>query len=116
FDHVTPPAAVSPDGIKPVDFKPGDVPGDFTRTGFRVPVMVVSPWTKKNFVSHTVEDTTAILKLIETRFNLPALTARDAASPDMTEFFDFSSAVAPQLTPPMPPPARDPNTMPCGPQ
>ena len=43
-------------------------------------------------------DYTAILKLIETRFNLPALTARDAAQDDMTEMFDFST---PQLlTPP----------------
>jgi phospholipase C len=116
FDHVPPVSTVSPDGIKPVDLKPGDVPGDFTRTGFRVPVIVVSPWVKKNFVSHAPADHTAIFKLIETRFSLPSLTARDAAAPDMTEFFDFSNATAPQLTPPTPPPARDPNTMPCGPQ
>jgi len=50
---------------------------------------VVSPFAKKNYVSHTVADYTAILKLIETRFNLPPLTKRDAAQMDMTEFFDL---------------------------
>jgi phospholipase C len=48
-----------------------------------------------------VADSTAILKLIETRFNLPSLTARDAAQPDMTEFFDFSGV--PWAVPPAPP-------------
>ena len=48
------------------------------------------PWVKPHFVSHVNRDYTAMLKLIETRFNLPALTARDAAQDDMTEFFDFS--------------------------
>jgi phospholipase C len=41
------------------------------------------------------------LKLIESRFNLPALTARDAAQMDMTEFFDFNAV--PWKTPPTPP-------------
>jgi phospholipase C len=66
-----------------------------------VPLIVVSPYTKKNYVSHSVADTTAILKLIETRFNVPALTQRDAAQIDMTEFFDFSNP--PWTTPPSPP-------------
>jgi phospholipase C len=62
---------------------------------------VVSPFTKKNYVSHTVTDFTAILKLIETRFNVPALTKRDAAQIDMTEFFDFANP--PWTIPPVPP-------------
>ena len=62
---------------------------DFVYTGYRVPLVVISPFTKKHYVSHTVADLTAILKLIETRFNVPALTKRDAAQMDMTEFFDF---------------------------
>src|SRR5262245_60044281 len=37
FDHVPPMAVPNPDGIKPVDLKPNDVPGDFTITGSRVP-------------------------------------------------------------------------------
>jgi phospholipase C len=110
YDHVSPYATVSPDGIPPVDLPPGDIcptPGsgpicDFTYTGYRVPLIVVSPYTKKNYVSHLPADTTAILKLIETRFNLSPLTKRDAAQIDMsTEFFDFTNPV--WLTPPTPP-------------
>jgi phospholipase C len=108
YDHVSPQSTVSPDGIKPVDLLPGDpctvTTGptcDFVYTGYRVPLIVVSPYAKKNYVSHTVADTTAILKLIETRFNVPALTKRDAAQMDMSEFFDFSNPV--WTTPPSPP-------------
>jgi phospholipase C len=86
-------------------------PGDFTQTGFRVPLIVISPFSKKNFVSHTPMDYTAALKLIETRFKLPNLTARDAAMPDMTEFFDFSTATGPWATPPTPP--AQPVNIPC---
>ena len=108
FDHVPPQPTVSPDGIAPVDLYPGDVcygqqgPAcDFTWTGSRVPLIVISPFTKQNYVSHTVEDLTAILKFIETRFALPALTKRDAAQPVMTEYFNFANP--PWLTPPTPP-------------
>jgi phospholipase C len=108
YDHVAPQPAVSPDGIKPVDLGPNDVctrisgpTCDFIYTGYRVPLLVVSPFTKKNYVSHTVADLTAILKLIETRFNVPSLTKRDAAQMDMTEFFDFTNP--PWVTPPIPP-------------
>jgi phospholipase C len=108
YDHVAPQPAVNPDGIPPSDLMPGDVCQggtgancDFNSTGFRVPLIVISPFTKPNYVSHTVMDYTAILKLIETRFNLPSLTKRDAAQPDMTEFFDFVNA--PWIVPPFPP-------------
>ena len=66
-----------------------------------MPLIVVSPFTKKNYVSHTVADYTAILKLIEARFQIPSLTQRDAAQMDMTEFFDFQGI--PWATPPSPP-------------
>jgi phospholipase C len=108
YDHVPPQPAVSPDGIKPTDLQPGDVCAagggahcDFTETGFRVPLMVISPYAKRNYVSHTVADYTAILKFIETRFNLPSLTARDAAQMDMSEFFDIANP--PWMVPPTPP-------------
>ncbi len=108
YDHVSPQPAVSPDGIPPSDLLAGDVctvstgpTCDFVYTGYRVPLMVISPFTKKHYVSHTVADNTAILKLIETRFSLPALTKRDAAQMDMSEFFDFVNP--PWLTPPSPP-------------
>lgn len=100
YDHVPPVGTVNPDGIKPVDLQPGDFPGDFTRTGFRVPLIVISPFAKKAYVSHTAADYTAMLKFIETRWSLPSLTRRDAAQMDMTEFFDWS---APNANPPTPP-------------
>lgn len=114
YDHVPPQPAVSPDGIKPSDLLPGPPPNgpdicvnstgptcDFVYTGYRVPLIVISPFTKKNYVSHTVADYTAWLKLVETRFNLPSLTARDAAQIDMSEFFDFVNV--PWAIPPTPP-------------
>jgi len=112
YDHVAPKTGaqfVSPDGIKPVDLQPNDycVPPqtgptcDFVYSGYRVPLMVISPFARKNYVSHTVADYTAWLKFVETRFNLPSLTRRDAAQMDMTEFFDFVNV--PWKTPPTPP-------------
>jgi phospholipase C len=115
YDHVPPqPAAAPGDFLSPIDLQANlnDVctgPGqlgtgicDFSWTGYRVPLIVISPYSVKNFVSHTVRDTTAVLKMVETRFGLAPLTARDAAQPDMTEFFDFVNK--PWATPPTPPP------------
>jgi phospholipase C len=98
YDHVPPFTVVPPDNIPP-QLGPNDLPGDFTLSGFRVPIIVVSPFVKPHFVSHTNRELTSILKLIETRFNLAPLTARDAAADDMTEFFDFVNPPA-FLTPP----------------
>lgn len=105
FDHVAPQPTVNPDGILPVDLFSNDpcfgatAPGticDFSYTGYRVPLVVVSPYAKKNFVSHQMRDTTAIIKLIETRFSLSNLTLRDKAQIGMddatTGFFDFNTA------------------------
>jgi phospholipase C len=108
YDHVSPQPEPSPDGIPPIDLPPDSpcysVTGptcNFTWTGYRIPFFVVSPFAKKNYVSHTVADSTAILKFVEERFNLPALNARDAAQPDLSEFFDFNDP--PWVTPPTPP-------------
>jgi phospholipase C len=110
YDHVPPQPAVSPDGINPSDLQPTDIcvppnptgPNcDFVYSGYRVPLIVISPFAKKNYVSHTVADYTAWLKLVETRFNLPSLTRRDAAQMDMSEFFDFVNV--PWKVPPTPP-------------
>lgn len=95
YDHVAPPAAVSPDGIAPVDLASTDIRGDFDRYGLRVPFMLASPFARKGFVSHTTYDHTAILKLIQQRYELPSLTKRDAAQASMLEFFNWS---APNLT------------------
>ncbi len=102
YDHVSPIAQPAPDATPP-NFKTSDTGtwDQFTYSGFRTPVVVVSPWVKKNFVSHTPMTSLSVLKLIETRFNVSPLTARDAASNDMTEFFDFT-APAWMTPPPMP--------------
>jgi phospholipase C len=89
YDHVPPPAACIPDDIPP-QLEKGDVDEAFDRYGFRVPVVVVSPFARKKFVSHVVHDHTSILRFIETRFDLPALTRRDANADPMLEFFDFA--------------------------
>jgi phospholipase C len=52
YDHVPPFTVVAPDDIPP-QLSPGDLPGDFTLSGFRVPMVVVSPFVKPHFVSHT---------------------------------------------------------------
>src|SRR5262245_44110034 len=101
----------NPDGIRPSDIRGGDPAGDFTRTGFRVPLIIVSPFAKPHYVSHTPMDYTAVLKLVEKRFGLPNLNQRDAAQPDMSEFFDFANA--PNLNPPAPP--KLPTHLPCNP-
>ena len=108
YDHVSPQPAASPDGIAPLDLPTDSVcysatgpTCDFTWTGYRIPVIVVSPYAKQNYVSHTVMDSTAILKFVEARFNLAPLSDRDAAQPDMTEFFDFNNPQG--MTPPTPP-------------
>jgi phospholipase C len=108
YDHVPPQPMPSPDGIKPKDLLPGDVctkstgPNcDFVWTGYRIPLVVVSPYANKNYVDHTVADFTAMLKFIETRWNLPSINNRDAAQTNMLQFFNFSNP--PWMTPPTPP-------------
>ncbi len=117
FDHVKPILVTLPgDYSQPTDLGPNDQPGEFNVTGFRLPVIVVSPWIKPHNVSHLPMDYTAILKLIETRFTIPALTQRDANAGNMTDtqngFFDFSS---PQMltVPPLP---EQPTNGTCNPQ
>ncbi|HVB93504.1 MAG TPA: alkaline phosphatase family protein [Acidimicrobiales bacterium] len=93
YDHVPPPPAVIPDDIPPT-LEAGDVPGQFNRLGFRVPAGLVSPYAKKDYVSTTVFDHTSVLKLVETKWNLPAMTRRDAAANDVLDMVDFSASPA----------------------
>ena len=75
-------------------FNPTDVAaqqGFAAQLGFRVPNMIISPFVRKHYVSHTPMDHTAIIKFVESRFigSSAHLTNRDAAQPDLLEFFDF---------------------------
>jgi len=88
YDHVSPPAACVPDDTPP---QLSPEVGGFDRLGFRVPLIVVSPWAKRHFVSHEVHSHTSILRFLQTKFELPALTRRDANSDALLDVFDFTS-------------------------
>jgi phospholipase C len=107
YDHVPPPRAIKPDNIRPMT-KPGDAAGGYDRYGFRVPLIVVSPWAKPGYVSRVTQDLSSITAFIERKWNLPAMTFRDANAAPMTDYFDFKRpafakpprlASAPQLGP-----------------
>jgi phospholipase C len=81
YDHVPPPY-----GAAPPDQDAGEFGFDFTRFGVRVPAVLVSPLIAPGTVyrvpaGSTPLDHTSILKTVEQRWGLPALTARDAAAP-----------------------------------
>jgi phospholipase C len=131
--------AVNPDSFKPClpssgsatlhcDLKsssPGAHSGDAAavkgysaQLGFRVPNMVISPFTRRHYVSHVPMDHTAVIKFVENRFigGSAHLTARDAAQPNLLNFFDFNTV--PWATPPTPPAPVTPTSLgynPCTP-
>ena len=72
--------------------------GFAAQIGFRVPNFIVSPFARRHYVGHTAMDHTAVLHFLEERYNLPALTKRDAAQPNLLDFFDFANP--PWATPP----------------
>jgi phospholipase C len=116
--------AVNPDGYNPClptagvpitncDLKtsdPGAVSTDApaqegfaAQLGFRVPNMVISPFTRRHYVSNIPMDHTAVIRFVEDRFigDHTYLTNRDAAQPNLLDFFDFNGI--PWATPPTPP-------------
>jgi len=115
FDHVPPPPAVPPDSIAPqVPPGQGGALDGFGRYGFRVPCAVVSPWARAHHVSHRVTDHTSILKLVETKWNLPALTYRDANASGLLDMIDLrrpSFAHPPALAKPLL--GTDPGALAC---
>ena len=97
YDHVPPPAAVAPDSIPP-KLTPTDAPGGYDIYGPRVPAVVASPYSKPNAVTNVIHDHTSVLATIEAKWNLPALTYRDANAATVMDFLDVSHAAF--LTPP----------------
>jgi phospholipase C len=93
YDHVVPPPACKPDSLEPVLSDPLDKsqPGEFNQYGFRVPMVVVSPYAKKSYVGHDVYSHTSITRFIEAKWKLPALTARDANADPFTDLFDWQT-------------------------
>ena len=104
FEHVAPPRAVAPNNIDP------DIVNGRVLLGFRIPPAVVSPFTRGNpespRVLHDLFDHTSVLKLLEWRWKLPPLTARDASKQitNLNAAFDFGNpqATVPQLATPLP--------------
>jgi len=103
YDHVMPPPAVPPDDVEGRSltggtarlqsvlrrFFPKMVKTEenlnegtrrYDRYGFRVPAVLVSPYSRPEYVCGEVLDHTSVLKLVEQKWNLPPLTARDAAA------------------------------------
>jgi len=84
------------------------IDGFAAQLGFRVPNMIISPFTRRHYVSHIPMDHTAVIKFVEDRFinGSPSLTNRDAAQPDLLDFFDFTNEpwadAKTALTPPTP--------------
>jgi phospholipase C len=98
YDHAPPPQACEPDSYLPPTH-------NFGRLGIRVPLLIASPFAKAGYVSHFVADLTSITRFIENRFDLPAMTARDANAWPLLDMFDFqnppftTAPVAPSAAP-----------------
>ena len=100
YDHVPPPAAIPPDSIQPM-LSAGDPPGGYNIYGPRVPAVVVSGYSRAGAVTNVVHDHTSILATIEAKWNVPALTYRDANAATLADFL-----VAPGAKPPFPEPPK----------
>jgi phospholipase C len=65
--------------------------------GARVPLLVVSPWAKRGYVSHTSYEFSSFLSLTEHLFDLKPLTSRDRKANDLMDVFDFKQKPRPPL-------------------
>jgi len=91
FDHVSPPAAV-------------DINPQYAQRGFRVPCVLVSPFARRGKIAHGVYDHTSVLRLVEWRWSLEPLSARDEEAANLAAALDFSHrnlAVPKVVVPPM---------------
>jgi phospholipase C len=88
YDHVVPPEACVPDDIPPT-LKAGDYVATYGQYGLRTPLIIVSPYARRGYVSHQVTDHTSILRFVAARFGLPAFTRRDANAEPPFDMFDF---------------------------
>ena len=86
-EALCPPLAKNPTGPFPASC------AAFDQVGVRVPLIAVSPFSKRSYVSHTVGDHTSLLALIEKRF-MPGvhLTRRDEYANDLEGMFDFDTS------------------------
>jgi len=65
--------------------------------GFRVPLIVISPYAKKGYIDHTQYEFSSMLRFAEDELGLPTLTNRDKRANDMMNAFDFNQSPRPPL-------------------
>jgi phospholipase C len=65
--------------------------------GIRVPGLVISPFAKQNYIDHKTYSFESWLKIVEERFDVHPMTARDKEAADMLDAFDFSQAPRPPV-------------------
>ena len=66
---------------------------DYDGNGFRVPLLMISPYAKKDFVSHTHYETASVLRFAEDLFGLPQMAAADKrANSPAKDCFDFNQS------------------------
>jgi phospholipase C len=70
--------------------------------GFRVPLIAVSPYAKRAYISHKQHEFGSILKFVEETFDLGSLGSTDVRSDDLKDCFDFSQK--PRVFKPIPAP------------
>jgi phospholipase C len=76
---------------------------NYTSLGFRVPMIVISPYAKPHYISHTQLDFGSLLKLIEENFGLGSLGTTDATANSMSDIFDFTQTPNAFKAAPLPP-------------
>jgi phospholipase C len=116
YDHVPPPAALAPDDIPPAVPAGESTYNGFAQYGFRVPCAVISPYSRPNYVSHKVMDHTSICALVEAKWNLPALTYRDANAWPMLDMLNLHHAAflhPPKLAKPLLDTKEGPHALVC---
>jgi phospholipase C len=122
YDHVAPPATVPPGDLDTGKYRkkyPAGLPQagqlinfQFDQLGVRVPALVISPYTQKGVIDHTIYDHTSMLATVERLFAMKNLTNRDKAANDLLHLFSLSN---PRTDTPtiLPDPASNPNPLSC---
>ncbi len=72
YDHVPPPQL------------------DYQGLGFRVPMLVISPYARKGYISHTPYEFASILRFVEDNWGLPRLGTSDRRATSIGDVFDFT--------------------------
>jgi len=78
------------DEVKPVTF-------DAFEPGFRIPLVIDSPYAKRGTIDHTTHYMGSILHFIETTFGLGSLGTSDARSDDLSSMFDYTQTPLPYV-------------------